>query len=226
MRKQRDCASGEEQRLVERAKVDPQAFGELYERHYDAIFHYIQLRVSSVMETEDLTAQVFTKALNRLWRFKWSGVSISAWLYRIAINEVHDHYRSKRKNQDRAAQGQWHEADEGSNAERIAAEEIVAQHQLYGKLHECLCTLDADDHTLLVLRYFEGKPHKEIAHIMGKRVGTVVTRTSRALGKLRRVLESRGIDHERAGSVFAASAQTEGLGAPIQTGTEAQATEL
>ncbi|HJN53049.1 MAG: sigma-70 family RNA polymerase sigma factor [Pseudomonadales bacterium] len=226
MSKQREYTLEEERKLVERSKLDPQAFGDLYERYYDAIFNYIQHRVASVTDTEDLVAQVFAKALNRLWRFRWSGVSIGAWLYRIAVHEVHDHYRSKRRHPvDHLGDGDWQVAHDGRDAELNAAEELVAQHQLFVQLHECLCTLKAEDHTLLVLRYFEGKPHKEIAEILGKRVGAVITRTSRAVAKLRRVLESRGIDHERVGSVFAAGAQTECLGAPLQTGIKAQATE-
>ncbi len=225
--KQDEYTLQQEKRLVERAKQDPRAFGELYERHFDGIFNYVQHRVVSVSDTEDLVAQVFTKALDKLWRFRWSGVSISAWLYRIAVREVHDHYRGKRRQPSgHPAVGELRGADEGRDAELVAAEEIVAQHQIYSKLHQCLCTLKAEDHTLLVLRYFEGRPYKEIAHILGKRVGTVITRTARALAKLRRVLESRGIDHERVGSVFAAGAQTDCLGTPLQTETKAEATEL
>jgi RNA polymerase sigma-70 factor (ECF subfamily) len=218
----------EERKLVERAKRDPRAFGEIYERHFDAIFGFVQHRIASVAEAEDLVAQVFTNALGNMWRFRWSGVSISAWLYRIAANEMHSLHRS------RARQPAGHPDDAGNTTdsalvqtiELSAAEDMVAQHELYCRLHECLSTLSPQDHTLLVLRYFEGKPHKEIAEILGTRVGAVRTRTGRALAKLKKVLEDRGIDYGRDGNILEAGTHTESLGTPLQTGAEAQVTGL
>ena len=65
-----------------------QPFDQLYDRHFEAIFRYVLRRVANVAEAEDLTAQTFYKALRRFWRFRWTGGNASAWLYRIATNEV------------------------------------------------------------------------------------------------------------------------------------------
>ena len=66
----------------------------LYDAHFDAIFRYVVRRVGSVAEAEDLTAQTFYKALRSLRRFTEDNPK--AWLYRIATNEVNDHFRRRR----------------------------------------------------------------------------------------------------------------------------------
>jgi RNA polymerase sigma-70 factor (ECF subfamily) len=76
----------EERELIARSKRDPGAFGQIYDAHFTRIFRYILYRVADVPLSEDLAAQTFTKALEHLGRFRWTGVSISARLYRIATN--------------------------------------------------------------------------------------------------------------------------------------------
>jgi RNA polymerase sigma-70 factor (ECF subfamily) len=74
--------------------------------------------------------------------------------------------------------------------------------QRYGEftaLSEALRTLKPEDQTLIALRFFEEKSFSEIAEIVGKRVGAITMRTSRALTKLQTELERRGISHERFG---------------------------
>ena len=48
-----------------------QAFDQLYDQHFDAIFRYVLRRVANVAEAEDLTSQTFFKALRGFWRFRW-----------------------------------------------------------------------------------------------------------------------------------------------------------
>ena len=83
----------DEQSIIERAKSDPEQFGVLFERHYSSIFAYIHRRVTDWNVSNDLAAEVFLKAFKGLWRYRWQGVPFSAWLYRIATNEVRMHFR-------------------------------------------------------------------------------------------------------------------------------------
>jgi RNA polymerase sigma-70 factor, ECF subfamily len=82
-----------EQTLIERAKEDPQAFGNLFDRYYPAIFAYVLRRVGKWNDAQDITSEVFLKALKGLWRFRWQGIAFSAWIYRIATNEVGIYFR-------------------------------------------------------------------------------------------------------------------------------------
>src|SRR5690242_5113853 len=87
-------AQESEQRLVEAAQADPSRFAELYERHFDRVYAFIARRVRDRGETEDLTSEVFHRALSNLRSFQWRGTPFAAWLYRIAHNAISD--RGKR----------------------------------------------------------------------------------------------------------------------------------
>ena len=83
-----------EEELIKRAQHrDQEAFAQLYEAYFDKIYRYIFLKIGSEMEAEDMTQQVFLKALESLSSFKWQGKPFSTWLYRIAHNQIVDYFR-------------------------------------------------------------------------------------------------------------------------------------
>ena len=81
--------------LIERAKTDPEAFGNLYERYVDRIYNYIYYRVGNANEAEDLTARLFHRVLKALPRYTDRGAPFISWLYRIAHNLVANHHRDQ-----------------------------------------------------------------------------------------------------------------------------------
>ncbi len=181
-----------------------QRFDELYDRHFEAVFRYVLRRVANVAEAEDLTAQTFYKALRRFWRFRWTAGNASAWLYRIATNEVNSHYRSQRLGRGMASDLDP-AASANVTAERNNAERELAVHRLYLDLHRALRRLEPDDQALIVLRYFEQKSYDEITPILGGRPGTLAMRANRALKKLKNELHQRGIDHEELRGILASA---------------------
>src|SRR5882672_8644558 len=84
----------ESRRLVEAAQRDPARFADLYEHYFELVYAYVARRLRNRAENEDLTAEVFRKALQSLPRFKWTGAPFAAWLFRIASNMIAD--RAKR----------------------------------------------------------------------------------------------------------------------------------
>ena len=91
-----DKAKGAHERLlIEAAQHDPAHFAELYEKYFEVVYAYVARRVRERTATEDVTAEVFHKALQHLPRFKWTGAPFAAWLFRIASNLVAD--RANRK---------------------------------------------------------------------------------------------------------------------------------
>jgi RNA polymerase sigma-70 factor, ECF subfamily len=82
-----------EAEVVEKAKVDDQAFSILYEHYFPKIYGYVQRRVSGRETAEDLVSQVFLKAFSNRKKYQQRGFSFGAWLYRIATNALTDHYR-------------------------------------------------------------------------------------------------------------------------------------
>ena len=110
----RDDASGlpgDDRLLVEAAKKDPSRFAELYELNFDRVYAYIARRVGDRDVAQDLTSDVFHKALASIGSFEWRGVPFAGWLLRIAANMIVD--RSKRSGREVSGQriGRRHERE-------------------------------------------------------------------------------------------------------------------
>lgn len=187
----------EERQLVERAKTDPAAFGEIFDRYYDRLFSYALHRTGSVAVAEDVVAETFLKAFNKLWQFTWRGAPFSAWLYRIAGNEVLMHFR--RRDTATASLEAMLEADASLEPkdpndlrdELIAAEEEYAKSRLAQKAIGLLQQLPAHYAEALTLRYMEEKSVAEVAAILDKPEGTVKSLLSRGIDRLRDLMVSQ-----------------------------------
>lgn len=183
-----------EQLLIEQAKTDGQAFGELYDRYYLKIFNYILRRTGDVEISEDITTEVFMKALDRISSFAWRGLPFSAWLYRIASHEIANYFRSKHtKNVSLDAlmeeQGFEPAGEVDIAAALIEAQEEVERHKQFLAVQRQLRTMPPKYQEVLALRYFEKKSITEISQIMNKRPGTIKSLLSRGTKKLRGAIE-------------------------------------
>ena len=183
----------QEKQLIEQAKKDPQAFAEIYEEYYGPIFGYILKRVGNVTVAQDITSETFFKALDRLWQFKWKNVSISSWLYRIATNEMNQHFRKNKKIHASIEElleksGIELEDEHDLREEVIAQEEELARSDQWREAQKAISKLSEKYQEVLSLRYFEDKKIKEISEILGKREGTVKSLLSRGTKKLRSIM--------------------------------------
>src|SRR6185369_11720538 len=88
-------SEADERRLVEAAQQDRAHFGAVYEKYFEVVYAYVARRVRDRAATEDLTAEVFRRALASLPRFKWTGAPFGAWLLRIAANLIADSAKRK-----------------------------------------------------------------------------------------------------------------------------------
>ena len=87
----------QERQWIKAAQKNPDAFKHLFYKHYNAIFNYALRRTGDVYIAEEVTANTFFKALNMIKKYQWKGISFSAWLYRIATNEVNQIYRKSKR---------------------------------------------------------------------------------------------------------------------------------
>jgi RNA polymerase sigma-70 factor (ECF subfamily) len=178
-------------RLIERAKTDPQAFGRLFESHYDRILTYTYRSTLDLAVAEELTSNTFFKALRGLPRYR-RRVPFAAWLYRIATNEVRMHWRSRRRRRttprDPAALEQLQRTYFESPAVE-AEEQRREKMRAYARLHELIALLPERYRSVILLRFFEGLSYEAIAHVLGKRIGTVKSLVHRGLRRLRVLLE-------------------------------------
>src|ERR1043166_7180262 len=87
----------EERRLVAAAQQDRACFGAVYERYFELVYGYVARRVRDRTATEDVTSEVFRKALANIDRFKSTGAPFGAWLLRIASNVIADRANRQKK---------------------------------------------------------------------------------------------------------------------------------
>ena len=191
-----------EKELIQRAKNNTDAFAELYKEYYDRIFGYVLKRTADIIITQDITSEVFIKALENIKYFHWKGISFSNWLYQIANHEIINGHR-KAKQSLILFEELKHvplELEKSLEAETIEAEEQLKQHQQFLAIHKSIADLPVKDQEVIVLRFFEKKQVKEIGEILGKREGTIRSLIHRGLKKLKEILEEDRI--------FAASLST------------------
>jgi len=181
----------QEKDLLERAKSDTAAFGELYDQYYPQILGYVLKRTASIESAHDITSEVFFKALNNLHKFHWRGIPFSAWLYRIANNEIANHFRRNghRKLGFDVISNSIAYSEPSSESEMLAAQAELKKHEDFLALHKNIAQLPARYQEVIVLRFFENKRIREVADILGKREGTVKSLLHRGLEKLRKAME-------------------------------------
>jgi RNA polymerase sigma-70 factor (ECF subfamily) len=180
----------EEKRKIGEAKKNPQAFGQLYDEFYRPILKYILRRTSDIELTQDLTSQTFFKALKGLKKFRWQNISFSAWLYRIATNEVNDFYRRK----NRIIQISLEKLPEIPSQDSADSDLKLAEAELESKkefkiLSQKIRKLSLIYQTVITLRFFEKKKISEISQIVGKSEGTIKSQLHRALETLKKEME-------------------------------------
>ena len=76
---------------------NPEAFGDLYRLHLDAVYRYVYSRIGETGEAENLTQATFLKAWRGLGSYRQGQVPLRGWLYRIAHNAIVDYYRTRRE---------------------------------------------------------------------------------------------------------------------------------
>ncbi|MBL7960509.1 RNA polymerase sigma factor [bacterium] len=195
--KQTEPASGDylenERRLIERARTYPLAFGELFDRYYDEVYRYLLHRTANVELARDIAADTFHIALKKLWLFRWKQVPFSAWLFRIATNEVNGYFRKHKKYKTTSIEDFVDLLTEESNSadfELLESERELQQKSYFVKMHKLLSQLNSKYQSVIVLRFFEGKTLSEIADILGKPEGTVKSLVHRALEQLKEGMKS------------------------------------
>jgi len=171
--------------LVERAKRgDQDAYGELVRRHQGIAFRTAYVITGSAAEAEDAVQVGFTNAWRALGRFR-SGAPFRPWALQIIANEA----RNRRRSQGRRGELELRAARESVSGDAVPSPEtaILAAEQRAGLL-AAINMLKEDDRLVLSCRYFLELSEDETAAALGVARGTVKSRTSRALARLRQVI--------------------------------------
>lgn len=167
--------------LVDAARaLRDDAWSEIYRRHAGHVYAYIYFRIGDQHTAEDLTAEVFIKAIGGIKGYTWRGKPLLAWLYRIAHNVTVDH----RKATARRAQYQATQAPEDIRERGDELRDMDERSDMLRAIRE----LTGDQQQVIILRFYQGLSNAEVASVMGKPEGAVKALQSRGLRSLRRVL--------------------------------------
>jgi len=184
----RATAETDERRLIEAAQQDRAQFADVYERYFELVYGYIARRIRDRAMTEDLTSEVFRKALTNIDRFKFTGAPFGAWLLRIASNLMAD--RAKRNAREE------HNSDSSVTAEQMTGASAGESQQFQLEQAErrawviqMVDELPDDQRRVLRMRFAEEKSVNEIAMALGRSEGAVKQLQFRAFQNLRARLD-------------------------------------
>lgn len=177
------AADIDENKLIEQAKTDPAAFGQLYELHVEKIYNYIYYRLGNQHDAEDLTARVFYRALNHIPRYKNNGTPFAAWLYRIAHNLVANWHRDHSRHKIVALDAVKLSGDRRENPQQ-AAEQANERELLLAAIQK----LPRERQQLLTLKFVEKMSNAEIGQVMGRSEGAIKSLYHRTLVSLKKLL--------------------------------------
>ena len=172
----------ETEALVERARNgDHQAWELLYRRAYPGLLAFAQRRLYGPDDARDAVAETMARAVARIGKFTWQGAGFDAWLFGILRNVVMDAQRRARRRsgplrRERAVA-------EAGPLDRLVDDEDAAA------VRTAFLRLDEGDQEILELRVLGGLSADDVASVIGKRAGAVRMAQSRALDRLRQIMQ-------------------------------------
>ena len=174
--------------LVERARRgDVQAYEQIVREHQGIAFRTAYLVAGDATDAEDATQEAFVKAYRALGRFR-RGAPFRPWLLQIVANEARNRRRSAARRARLALRTQAEPGASGGAAPSPEATALGAERRetLLAAVNE----LREAERLVIACRYFLDLSEAETAAALGIRRGTVKSRASRALERLRDRIEA------------------------------------
>lgn len=185
--------------LIARATTgDRQAFAALYREYMPTVYKFLYYRMgSNKAVAEDMTAEVFLRALRKVGDFNWTGADFGSWLLRIARNLVLDNAKSSRARLEILND----EMPEDSAGEDRSTESAVLENLDNQRIYKAITQLSPDQRDVITMRFIQGMDVSAVAEAMGKKEGTVRTLQFRGLKALQKLLVKGGFLLEEAGVI-------------------------
>jgi len=177
----------QEREKVIQAKKDLKEFDYLYRKYFPKINNFVYHRVNNESDRHEIVSNVFFKAMKKLSLFRYldsKNSSFSAWLYRIAVNEINQFYRNLKRGEKIV---EMHEFNKVEGADMSINFELVQSKMKMFK---------QEDQNMIALKYFEKLSYKELGDIYKKSEGAMKVKMHRLLSKLRDSLEKE-IEYDR-----------------------------
>ena len=183
----------EEWAQIQAAQKKPAAFAPLYERYYEAIFRFIYQRTLDQVRCSDLVADTFVRALEKINSYRFQGLPFSAWLYRIASNEVAQYYRKTQRKRVVVMEDQdLLELVQALKEQQDTQQEKQLWEANWDLVEKLLQSLKLEEIQLIEMRFFEKRSFKEIAAIFDWTESNAKVKLYRLLDKLREKFNQAG----------------------------------
>ncbi len=168
------------------ANVLPPDFEQWFNDHRASVYRYVRFRVATREAAEDLTSDVFLKALRSIRRYDPSRSAPRTWLVRIARNAVTDHLRSlRRRGSLHVSLDRVPDLVSGAPSQE---ERMLREERIQALLNGAQLLREADQE-ILSLRYGAGLGNQEIADALEVSPNAVAVRLHRALKRLKGVID-------------------------------------
>lgn len=166
---------------IQKAQRDPRYFEPIYKKNYEAIFRFVFSRMPDEASTADICSKVFIKALEQIGSYLFKGVPYSAFLYRVAINEVNAYYRKAKKK--RYVQIDTESEEYLSTCQTFFETDSEFDFETFKKV---INLMKPDELELIEMRFFEGMSFKEIAEIKGIKENNAKIKVFRILKRIKK----------------------------------------
>ena len=176
-----------QKQLADKKKLNKKDFALVYESYYQRVYDFVLRRVSNQHTAEDLTSQIFEKIVKSIDDFQWQGISMSAWIFRIARNSVIDHYRKSNKYKGSVS---LDEISDFIESQSESALQMLIDDEDYIFLYNAIREFKDQDQYLIYYKYFEGMDNKSIAKAMKLSETNIGTRLHRIRHKLKEILDN------------------------------------
>eukprot|EP01136_Pigoraptor_vietnamica_P028560 Opistho-1_new@86181 len=173
-------SQGEELKLIDSAKLNPANFAPLYDRYYKSIYLFIYKRYRDKELTADLTSQVFLKAMLNIQKYQDKGFPFSAWLFRIAFNEMNMLHRKNSKYKEV-------EVREKDAIEFLEEMDIELKEKNIVTILSFLEKMEEEQQRLIQLRFFDKLSFKEMGDLLLISEDNAKIRLYRAIDKLKKM---------------------------------------
>lgn len=176
---------------MEKRRGEKEILVDIYEDFFPKIYNYIYYQINNNDVCDDLVSSVFMKVVKDIDKFDEQKSSFSTWIYIIARNTVIDYYRKAKRESD---------IEEYADSVRysFSFEDTyrVYTEEYRGSTEALIAILNEKERPVIYLRYFEGLSFTEIGSRLGKNSSTVRTLHERALKKMLKYLQGKGIRYE------------------------------
>jgi RNA polymerase sigma-70 factor (ECF subfamily) len=162
------------------------AMGLVAEKYRARLYNHALYIVKDHQEAYDIIQEVFIKAIHE-HRFFDDDFKMKAWLFRVASNLCFNIIRNRKRRGTILENVRGRDATEADQLERVFSGERQ------GRILSAMDKLSRNHREILMLRYYSDLSYAEISDALGIKLGTVMSRLSRAKNKLMEVLDDPGV---------------------------------